>query len=129
MTKGPLKAASQGCGARRGDRFRKEVTLCLVVYRGGSFDEQPTGCWLRGQFFSNGSTEARQTATILNPNEWRTGRSPFFGRFSFFGPIGAFGPPARGPSFWRRIDPLRQPIRYRRQVRFRPRKCDVNSID
>jgi hypothetical protein len=22
----------------------KEVTLCLVVYRGGSFNEQPTGC-------------------------------------------------------------------------------------
>jgi hypothetical protein len=24
--------------------LEKEVTLCLVVYRGGSFNEQPTGC-------------------------------------------------------------------------------------
>ena len=57
----------------------KEVTVCVVVTRGGSSDEQPTGCWpAKPACFRDTSV-----SQVLKPENGGAGRSFAFGRLSF----------------------------------------------
>jgi len=55
-----------GLASDRVGLCRKEVTVCVVVTRGGSSDEQPTGCWPADL----GSCRARQSARFWPVNGW-----------------------------------------------------------